>query len=115
MQRTPIVPPSTRPDSFEVRIARVRGVVSVVVSGDADLPHRDELDEALSRATEGSPAVVVVDLRGVSFMDGSGLKAVLSAHARSEEEGWTLILLRGAPAVDLLFEASGTEGLLHLV
>src|SRR4051812_45745763 len=90
-------------------------VVSVIVSGDADLPHRHELEAALCRAAERSPAVVVLDLRAVPFMDASGLRVVLAAQDRSEKDGWTLIVLRGSPAVDLIFEVTGSEERLHLV
>ena len=44
-----------------------------------------------------------------------GLTVILEADAQSRDQGWTLVILRGPPAVHLTFEATKTDGRLHIV
>jgi len=57
---------------------------------------------------------VVLDLRAVTFMDCFSLGHLLSAHAASATEGWTLGLRVEAPAVLRLLELTGAENQLPL-
>jgi anti-sigma B factor antagonist len=57
---------------------------------------------------------IVLDLRGVEFMDCYSLGHLLAAHADSATEGWTLRLLVKAPPVLRLLELTGAGRLLPL-
>lgn len=50
---------------------------------------------------------VVLDLRGVGFMDTSGLRYVLELHNRAETDGFVLRIVRGPGAVQRVFEVAG--------
>src|SRR3954462_13459256 len=104
-----------RSGRFEARIAVDEEVVSVILSGEADMANRRAVDRALRQAADRSPEVVILDLRALTFLDASGLDTILGADERSRVEGWTLIVLGGPPSVQLAFEATRTEALLHLI
>lgn len=71
---------------------------------------------ALMRALEDAAApdveLIVVDLRGVDFMDSTGLHAVLQAAQHAVEAGRRFALVRGSHQVQRLFELTGvTDGM----
>jgi anti-anti-sigma factor len=47
---------------------------------------------------------VVVDLRGLTFIDRDGLFALIRAHMRSKLLDWKLTVVRGPPTVDEAFK-----------
>jgi anti-anti-sigma factor len=82
--------------------------VEVAYFGELDRAVIREAEQALRAAMAGD-ATVVVDLSGLSFMDASGLRMLLAAHARLRDR---LVLLRPCPSVHRLFEVTGTAGCL---
>jgi anti-sigma B factor antagonist len=84
------------------------GGVIVAVAGELDLCTGSLLDEQLDRAI--GPLRVVVDLRGLQFMDSTGIKALLRADRRLREVGGRLVVVPGPRAVHKLFELTGLDG-----
>ncbi|MFJ7969674.1 STAS domain-containing protein [Streptomyces sp. NPDC096324] len=82
-----------RPHPLKVTAAACDGVVVVTVSGAIDHASVGPLVQALA---PGRPRVIV-DMRQVSFMDSSGINALLTAHRDlTGTEGW--LRLAGVPA-----------------
>jgi anti-anti-sigma factor len=75
----------------------------VRVAGELDLDTADQLARALD-ACQGD---VVVDLAQCSFMDSSGLGALIRARNRLTTEGGTLSVREAAENVRRLFELTG--------
>jgi anti-anti-sigma factor len=46
---------------------------------------------------------IIVDLRGLTVIDGTGVHTLVRAHMRSRTSGWRLTLVRGPPGVDGFF------------
>jgi len=59
--------------------------------------------------------MVVLDLRELSFVDRSGVHAVVSAGMRARRAGRRLVLLRGRPLVDRMFTLTGNADQLEIV
>ena len=78
-----------RPE-FEVTVSTDEGVRVVAVSGELDLDTMGELNEALA-ADDGPGATTVVDLRGLTFIDSSGVSGVLAAARRARDVGARLV------------------------
>jgi anti-anti-sigma factor len=57
---------------------------------------------------------VVLDLRGVVFMDCYSLGHILAAHADSATEGWTLRVRVETPAVLRMLDLTGAARMLPL-
>jgi anti-anti-sigma factor len=84
------------------------GTVTVIApTGELDLPGAALLEAELQRLEEESSGTIVLDLRGLEFMDSSGLRLVIVADARLRGAGRRLALVPGAPTVQRVFEVTG--------
>ena len=81
--------------------------------GEIDIASRDEAERALTECEKTAPSTLVVDLRGLSFMDSSGVHALLDADSRARQEGRRFVLISGPPAVHRIFSAAGLEPVLE--
>jgi anti-sigma B factor antagonist len=79
------------------------------VSGEIDMSTVQRLQDA-ALAT-GQPAGLTIDLSGVSFMDSSGLQALVEISARAEEHGGRLVLRSVPRSAQRLFDITGLRGL----
>jgi anti-sigma B factor antagonist len=69
---------------FSIRLDRpgeLEGVVVVEVAGEVDLRTAPELEHELLRLTQDATGFIVVDLTGCTFIDSSGLNAII--HGKS--------------------------------
>jgi anti-anti-sigma factor len=78
----------------------------VHLAGELDIATTPQLRSAL-RESQLRARLVVLDLRGLRFIDGSGVDAMIAATARARELGRRLIVLRGPPNLDRAFSLSG--------
>ena len=69
----------------------------MAVSGELDLDTMGELNEALA-ADDGLWRTTVVDLRGLTFIDSSGVSGVLAAARRARDAGARLVCVPGPAA-----------------
>ena len=87
---------------------RVAGDTLVfALSGELDLATRDLLHDAMGEIGEGAPRRLVLDLRGLTFIDASGLHLLLSLARRCRRAGPALELVPGPPSVHEAFEITG--------
>lgn len=88
---------------FQVTTQRIgRAVARLSLAGQLDLRSAGILARELLRV-EGDVQRVVLDARGVSFMDAVGLHVLLHASQRAELGGWELVVIRGSQAIERLF------------
>jgi anti-sigma B factor antagonist len=78
------------------------GGVCVALRGELDLEHAYTFDEELRRVEEGRPHCLVLDLRGLSFLDSCGLARLLAARRRARREKRRLLLVQGPPVQRLM-------------
>lgn len=83
---------------FQIQTAEEgEGRTRISVHGELDIATADELERELRAAV--SCGDVVLDLRAVSFMDSSGLRALLVASREAREAGRRLLVLPGSGQV----------------
>lgn len=101
---------------FAVREHAVGGATVLALEGDLDLASAEPAGEALRRA-QSDGATVVLDLRGLRFMDSSGLRVVLEAQRRAADSGDAarLQVVPGEGVVRRAFELSGVGALVTMV
>jgi anti-sigma B factor antagonist len=106
---------SLEPDGGFAIDRHVAGI-AVVLSprGDLDLATVGELERALGEAAD-SHELVVLDLRGVPFMDSSGLHTMIAADLRMRELGGRLVVAPGGEQIRRLLGLTGADGQLNLV
>jgi anti-sigma B factor antagonist len=81
------------------------GAVTVIApTGDLDLPGAALLEAELERLEAETAGTIVLDLRGLEFMDSSGLRLLIVADARLREAGRRLALVPGSADVQRVFE-----------
>ena len=82
--------------------------VRVALSGELDLSSALVFEEQLRRVEEEcQPKLLVLDLRSLKFMDSTGLRLILSAHARALKEDRKLAIVEGGEAVRRIFRLTG--------
>ena len=82
--------------------------------GELDVGNRDLLRNAISRALEHAPRMLVVDLSGLGFMDCSGLGVLVKAHEQLTEDQRQLVITGSQPIVRRLIRVAGLDTYLHL-
>ena len=87
----------------------------VAVRGDLDLHTAPELREVLARAIDDGRSRIVVDLTETSYMDSSGLTALVVAHKRLRKRDGQLVVVNVDPSIGRTFEITGLHLLFPLV
>jgi anti-sigma B factor antagonist len=72
---------------------RIGGANAIAVTGELDLETAPQLGEEVEIAVWSSVGAFVLDLSGVSFLDSSGLHALLRARAYLAREDRPLVLV----------------------
>ena len=91
------------------------GDVVVSVRGEVDISTVAELERALDDALEGPAERVVLDLRRLDFMDGSGAAALWRQELHARAIARPLIVVRGPRAIQRLFEVTQLTDKLTIV
>jgi anti-anti-sigma factor len=87
----------------------------VTVEGELDLASAPTLELELDRLEWRPPRLLLMDLRGLTFMDVAGIRVLLAAHERAERRGHELAIVRGAPIVERLMQLLGLDSVLDLI
>jgi anti-anti-sigma factor len=85
----------------------------VILIGELDLAGADALQQAIDELRDANVSRIVVDLERLEFMDSTGLRTLIQAHVRSEEEGRELWLVPGGESVQRVFELTRTDEVLR--
>ncbi len=104
------------PTGFSISISDRDGRAVVVIRGELDLATAPELEAALTERLDAGQDVVV-DLRELEFMDSTGLRVLVSAHARVEGTEQRFLIVRplpGAP-IERILAVAGVERVLDLI
>jgi anti-anti-sigma factor len=102
------------PGNFDVAAHRDGSTVVIAPHGEIDLATVGQVRDAVDAHWQADDTLVV-DLRGVEFLDTSGLRYALELNARAGRDGFELRLVRGPGAVQRVFEVAGIDGRLPFV
>jgi anti-sigma B factor antagonist len=103
------------PKPFRCDVARDGDVVRITLEGELDIATSPAVEGVLREPCDDGIRRRVLDLSGLTFMDSSGLRTILSAQASSRRDGWALALVPGPPAVQRIFEITGVKDRLRFV
>jgi anti-sigma B factor antagonist len=78
-----------------------------------DIASAPRLERTLRRAGQNA-SLVVLDLRGLTFIDSSGAHVIVSAAARAKRAGHRLMLIRGPAQIDRLLALTGDADVLDI-
>ena len=91
---------------FAVEVQRRDDVVIVEPRGELDVATVETLGAAVDDI--GGAGRLVLDLRGLSFIDSSGLHLLIALHQRAQRDGFQLALVAPAPPADRAIQAHST-------
>jgi anti-sigma B factor antagonist len=101
-------------NEFNVETSGDEHVTVLTVTGELDLATSPALEAELERASTG-PELVILDLRGVSFMDSTGLSLLVKAQRRAHEARRRLAVVKGGAQVQRLLTLTGVAERLTLI
>jgi anti-sigma B factor antagonist len=102
-------------ERFRVSVRSEADRVVVQLQGELDLAGSPLLAGELERAEADSPALVVLDVSALDFIDSAGLRVILAANMRLRERGAELVLTPTRPQVERLLSVAGVEDRLRVV
>ncbi|WP_234970155.1 STAS domain-containing protein [Carboxydothermus pertinax] len=76
---------------MEIRVRQKKGMVILEVEGELDFSNVEQLQQEIQRRTE---EVVEIDLKGLRFIDSSGVGMLLSQVRHMYKQGRTLRIVR---------------------
>ena len=86
--------PGTGGPALHTLVSRAGSTVTVALQGELDLATAASLRSCLSPLVQGEPAPdrLVLDLRDLTFLDASGISALLTVQRALDRRGGTLVL-----------------------
>ena len=108
----PSQPPPSRLELFDAGA----GCLRAVLGGEIDFANATSLQQRISAAcAERGARMLVLDMRGVEFMDSSGLRALLHLQRERADGGGGLALLGATSQVRGILTLTGLDGQLPAV
>jgi anti-sigma B factor antagonist len=118
VSRSPAEPRLTigvQPPTFECSVSRSeRSAAWIRLGGELDFVSAPQLRETLEAAVE-QQRLIVVDLRELTFMDSTGLQAIIDANAAARRRSHKLVLIRGSDQVARMLELAGIADRMEIV
>lgn len=88
-------------------LERHADTVTVALRGEVDVMTVDQVRRALTDAITGRPRTIVVDLADLSFIDSTGLGAIIFGFQRARDAGIGFQLARPSRGVRQVLVLSG--------
>jgi anti-sigma B factor antagonist len=99
-----------RDAGFETATRQIGDLLVVSLSGELDMGSAPEFEEAVEDAQGG--AAIVVDLRELTFIDSTGIKALLGIHFAGQNGHPSVSFVRGQDPVQRVLQLAGVDQLL---
>lgn len=97
---------------LSVRSFRDDDVHTIAIAGEMDLSNAAEVERELVRAEATNATRIIIDLSELTFMDSTGIRLLITAHARSRTDGDRLMLVRPPARVFRVLTIAGVDELL---
>ena len=101
--------PFPPPDPFRCEAGRSGARAWVRPVGELDLDTATVLEEQLAAARADGVETVVLDLRGLTFMDSTGLRLVIRWDTAAREDGFEFAIVPGSEVVQRVFRLTGMD------
>ena len=109
------MPEPSLPQPFRCIVEPSEDVVWVRPVGELDLIASPQVDARLRDLRTRGYRTFVVDLRQTTFIDSSGVNALVSWHHRSERDGFDFAVVKGSNPVHRVFHFTGIDQILRFV
>jgi anti-sigma B factor antagonist len=103
------------PSKFELRAERFGSTAQVSVKGELDIATLPEFEQVVTSMRSPDLERLVIDLRGLAFLDSMSIELLLRLHGELAAKGAELVIVRGPRAVERVFEVMELDQVLTLV
>jgi anti-sigma B factor antagonist len=103
------------PSKFELRAERFGSTAQVSVKGELDIATLPEFEQVVASMRSPDLERLVIDLRGLAFLDSMSIELLLRLHGELAAKGAELVIVRGPRAVERVFEVMELDRVLTLV
>jgi len=93
-----------QPEEFAIEERRGAGCRTLALRGEIDVATAPTLEARVMEVCRDDAEEILLDMSRVSFIDSSGLNALLRLKEVCEEHGCELYLTPGRPPVERLFD-----------
>ena len=104
-----------RPTPFECEVSTSAEVTRLRLIGELDIASTPILQAAITTARDVGSRSLVLDLTRLEFIDSSGLRCILDADTEARQDGSSIALIQGPPAVQRIFELTNTDTHLRFI
>jgi anti-sigma B factor antagonist len=94
---------------FRVETYTTGRATLLALNGELDLLSAPALERSMDELARSDGDLIVVDLRGLDFMDSTGLHVLVRAQQDAHESGRRFALIRGRDQVQRLFDLTGVN------
>ena len=101
--------------SLDLTTSDRAGGAQIALTGELDIATAPRLEEEVQRLEADGHELIVIDLRGLEFMDSSGLRALLAADTRARERGARLVIVRGHERIQRVLRITRLDERLEIV
>lgn len=98
---------SEHPAGFNSEVMTQDGVTTVTLSGELDVATAPELRESLLQVSRSLGCDVVVDVDDLSYLDSTGISALVMSCKRVRSEGGRFAVSNASGSVLRVFELTG--------
>ncbi|MDH7481160.1 MAG: STAS domain-containing protein [Armatimonadota bacterium] len=109
---------NARPDNekLSIELVDLDGIPLVRAAGEIDLYNVSRFEDGMQQAVARGTKIVAVDLTGVSYLDSSGLSALIAAYKSLEERNAKLYVIvpPGHNATRRVIEITRVDKFIHV-
>jgi anti-sigma B factor antagonist len=103
------------PQAFRLDVVPEREVVRVCPIGDVDISTVGSIRKQIEALVSDGFDRVVLDLRGTTFLDSTGLRMAVEVGSSAAQDGFDFAIIEGPAAVQRAFEITGLRAQLPFV
>ncbi|HEX3294128.1 MAG TPA: STAS domain-containing protein [Solirubrobacterales bacterium] len=100
---------------LDIAVSEDGGVRILRLEGELDMAGVDQFERLLAADRPPEKATFVVDLRALTFIDSSGLRALIMADQRVRDGGGRFVVVRATDRVNEVLEMTGVAQRIELV
>jgi anti-sigma B factor antagonist len=105
--RSPPLPEKFPPPPFRCEVEHADGAARLRPHGELDMASVPKLERLLRQAHDDGYREMIVDLRGLEFMDSTGLSLLVRWSLCADRDGYDFALVAGDDKIHRLFELTG--------